>query len=143
MTTALLLRLVRPACFGALAALLSLLVSTGFRALTGLDPGLLGLPAGYVIGRAISLGSFGQRSPALAALTTVFVVAYFLLSLLPLDLWNASGQNWFWTTLSSIGNRVEILFSDQEANSFGHFLELLGILLSTVVGGSWARAMNE
>lgn len=115
-------------------------LSSLFGSWTGLDGGLMGLPAGYLIGRSVSWGARGKRSKDAGRMTVFLVILAFLLGDVPR--YALAGAGW-WGTLWTIPEKAILLFLNQEFTDFGKFAQTLGVLVSVVAGGFWAKLMNE
>lgn len=134
----------RALLFGAAATVATLAVYAAFELATGLDPGLLGAPAGYLLGRAIQVGARGARGGEYGGLAVALLIAGALFSRLPVDLLQAAPDaQWWWIAAKSIGGRAVGLFASDRIADAGAFLEVSSALLSVVTGAFIARVMNE
>ncbi len=133
----------RAAAFGLFGAFLSVVLYSAFYVLTPLDPCLMGLPAGLLIGHAISLGALGKRHRFLSALAMMLFICAYLFGTLPVDLWRHTDQP-FMATIESIYKRLAFIFGQgEEADSFAHFVEVVASWFSLVSGANLARKKNE
>ncbi|MCX6614386.1 MAG: hypothetical protein NTW74_26545 [Acidobacteria bacterium] len=133
----------RAAVFGLVASFLAVAVYSAFYVLTPIDPCLMSLPAGLLIGHGVSLGALGKRHRFLGGLAVALFTCSYLLGTLPVDLWRHSEQP-FWTTIESIYKRFAFIFGQgEEAESFAHFVEVFSSWISLVAGAALARKKNE
>ena len=124
----------RAIVFGLFGALLSVALYSAFYVFTPLDPCLMALPAGFLIVKAISLGSFGKHPHILIVVARTLYVVTYLCGTLPVDLWRHSNQP-FMATLDSVYNRLDFIFGQgEEAESFAHFAHIVGGWLSLFLG---------
>ncbi|GEM_PF-2445198 len=133
----------RAVAFGFFAALLAVALYSAFYVLTPLDPCLMGLPAGLMIGHAISLGALGRRHHFFVIVAMMLFISSYLLGTVPVDLWRHREQP-FWATAESIYKRFAFIFGQgEEADSFAHFIEVAASWVSLVGGAALARKKNE
>jgi hypothetical protein len=124
----------RAAAFGLFGGILSVGLYSAFYVFTPLDPCLMGLPAGFLIVKAISLGSFGKHPHILTVVARTLYVVTYLFGTLPVDLWRHSDQP-FMATLNSVYNRLDFIFGQgEEAESLSHFAQIVGGWLSLFFG---------
>ncbi len=134
----------RAVLFGAGITVATLALYAAFELATGLDPGLLGAAAGYLLGRAIQIGARGARGDEYGGLAVALLIAGALLSRLPVELWRAAPDaQWWWIVAKSIGGRAVGLFASDRIADVGAFLQVSSALLSVVAGAFIARVMNE
>ena len=133
----------RAGAFGLFASFLSVTLYSAFYVFTPLDPCLMSLPAGLLIGHAVSLGALVKRHPFLVVLATTLFICSYLLGTLPVDLWRHPDQV-FWAAVESIFKRFAFVFMQgEEADSFGHFVEVVASWVSLACGAALARKKNE
>ncbi len=124
----------RAILFGLIGALFSVALYSAFYVFTPLDPCLMALPAGFLIVKAISLGSFGKHPHILTVVARTLYVLTYLCGTLPVDLWRHPNQP-FMATLDSVFNRLDFIFGQgEEAESFSHFAQIVGGWLSLFFG---------
>ncbi len=124
----------RAAILGLFGGVLAVWLYSAFYAFTPLDPCLMGFPAGFLIAKAISLGSFGKHPHILTVFARTLFVFTYLFGTLPVDLWRHSDQP-FMATLESVYKRFQFVFGQgEEAESFAHFAEILAGWISLLAG---------